>query len=140
MQGENGIVLEKFLVMSKAVYKILLVFTIFAASAFAQNPAKWTLSSDAKDKALKVGDTLSAKLTAEIESGWKLYSTEQPEGGPIATTIKVSEGKQFEVAGKINTTPAATSKVDPLFTGFDGKPLIQSSLRRPRHSPFRLKL
>ncbi len=124
MQGENGIVLEKFLVMSKAVYKILLVFTIFAASAFAQNPAKWTLSSDAKDKALKVGDTLSAKLTAEIESGWKLYSTEQPEGGPIATTIKVSEGKQFEVAGKINTTPAATSKVDPLFTGFDGKPLM----------------
>ena len=124
MQVENGIVLNKFTAMSKAVYKILLVFAVFAASAFAQDPAKWTLSSDAKDKALKAGDTLSAKLTAEIESGWKLYSTEQPEGGPIATTIKVSEGKQFEVAGKITTAPTATSKVDPLFTGFDGKPLM----------------
>ncbi|MEQ1604809.1 MAG: cytochrome c biogenesis protein CcdA [Pyrinomonadaceae bacterium] len=110
--------------MSKAVYKILLIVLVFAASALAQNPAKWTLSSDAKDKVLKTGDTLSAKLTAEIEQGWKLYSTEQPEGGPIATTIKVSEGKQFEVAGKIATTPAATNKVDALFTGFDGKPLI----------------
>ena len=124
VQSENGIVLDKFIVMSKAVYTVLLVLLVFAAAAFAQNPAKWTLTSDAKDKTLNACDTASAKVNAEIESGWKLYSTEQPEGGPIATTIKVTEGKSFELAGKITTIPAATNKVDPLFTGFDGKPLM----------------
>ncbi len=124
MQGENVIVLDKSIGMSKAFYKILLIVLVFAAPAFAQNPAKWSLSSDARDRALNTGDLVATKLTAEIESGWKLYSTEQPDGGPIATTIKVSEGTQFELAGKIASTPAATNKLDPLFTGFDGKPLM----------------
>ncbi len=118
----NDIVFSKFTGMSKAVYKIIFFVLLFAVSAFAQNPAKWSLSSDAKDKSLKSGEAFTAKLTAEIDEGWKLYSTEQPDGGPIATTIKIAEGRPFEIVGKV-VTSRSTSKLDPLFTGFDGKPL-----------------
>ncbi len=59
---------------------------------------------------------------AELDQGWHLYALEQPEGGPIATTIKVTEGKQFTIDGKIES-PKPIVKTDPLFTGADDKPL-----------------
>lgn len=108
--------------MIKVFYTLFFIVAVLASSAIAQNPSTWTLTSDAKGKSLKGGETLSANLKCEIETGWKLYSIEQPEGGPIATTIKVAEGKPFEIAGKV-VSPTAISKTDPLFTGFDGKPL-----------------
>ncbi len=110
--------------MTKAIYKIFFLVLILSGSAFAQNPGKWSLTSEAKGKGLKTGEIFTADLKCEIETGWKLYALEQPDGGPIATTIKIAEGRPFEIGGKINSTPAATSKLDPLFTGFDGKSLM----------------
>ncbi len=101
---------------------ILCVLLISAAAFFAQTPAKWTLSVGDPLKQLNAGDKLRATLKAEIESGWHLYALEQPEGGPIATTIKVSESSPFQLAGKIESQKPI-SKIDPLFTGTDGKPL-----------------
>src|SRR5205814_5116496 len=66
---------------------------------------------------------LNASLKAEIEKGWHLYALEQPEGGPIATTIKVTEGVPFLIDGKI-VSPKTIVRQDPLFTGLDGKPLV----------------
>ena len=108
--------------MSKAGLKILFTVILLSVSVFAQNPAKWSLVSDLKDESLKLGETFNAELKADIESGWHLYALEQPEGGPVATTIKITDGKPFEIADKI-TSPKPTEKTDPLFTGFDGKPL-----------------
>jgi thiol:disulfide interchange protein DsbD len=101
----------------------VLILVLLAAGTLAQNEITWSLDSSGKDKSLNSAETINAELKAVLEPGWKLYSTEQPEGGPIATTIKVSEGSPFELAGK-PAAPGATSKVDPLFTGFDGKPLV----------------
>ena len=103
--------------------QLVLLLAVFVAEAAAQSPITWSLESPAVGKSLAAGESLGAELKATLEEGWKLYSTEQPEGGPIATTIKISEGSPFEVSGKI-AAPGSTSKVDPLFTGFDGKPLI----------------
>ena len=108
--------------MSKAVFKIVFTVILFSSAGFAQNPAKWSLSSDSKDKTLKSADIIKAELKAAIESGWHLYALEQPEGGPVATTIKITEGKTFEISGEI-ASPKPTEKTDPLFTGLDGKPL-----------------
>lgn len=108
--------------MNSFIPRILIAIALFSVSVFAQNPAKWSLSSDTKEATLKAGSTAKAALKAEIESGWKLYALEQPEGGPIATTIKVSEGNPFEISGKIES-PKPKVKLDELFTGFDGKPL-----------------
>jgi len=108
--------------MYRSVSRIIFFVLLFSVAAVAQNPAKWNLTSDAKDTDLKAGDLFKATLNAEIESGWHLYALEQPEGGPIATTIKITEGQTFELAGKIES-PKPIVKQDPLFTGTDGKPL-----------------
>lgn len=104
-------------------FVLLLLPFLLAISAAAQSPAKWSLTSDSKPAQLKTNDKIKVILKAEIESGWHLYALEQPEGGPIATTIKVTEGRPFEIVGKIDSTKP-TIKEDPLFTGTDGKPLV----------------
>jgi len=89
---------------------------------FAQNPTAWSIDSEAKGKDLKSGQDIGIRLNAKIDAGWHLYALEQPEGGPIATTLRVTEGVPFEISGKI-VSPKPIRKVDPLFTGLDGKPL-----------------
>ncbi len=102
--------------------RIIAVAFLFVVSAVAQNPTKWILDSDAKGKSLKAGDSLSVTVKAEVEGDWHLYSLEQPKGGPIATTIKVAEGSQFEIVGKIAEVTKAKIQPDPNFI-IDGKPL-----------------
>jgi len=89
----------------------------------AQSPAKWSLSSDSQATELSKDAKIKVFLKAEIDSGWHLYALEQPEGGPIATTIKITEGKPFEIDGKIGS-PKPIVKDDPLFTGTDGEALV----------------
>jgi len=102
--------------------KAFIFVAILASAALAQNPTKWSIESDAKGKSFKSGEAISVLLKAEVEGDWHLYSLEQPKGGPIATTIKVAEGGQFEIAGKIGETPTPKVQPDPNFI-IDGKPL-----------------
>lgn len=104
------------------VTRIIAVVFLFVVSAVAQNPTKWILESDAKGKSLNAGDTFAVTVRAEVEPGWHLYSLDQPKGGPIATTIKVAEGSQFEIVGKIGEVTKAKVQPDPNFI-IDGKPL-----------------
>ena len=101
--------------------RFLAVIVLLAAAAFGQNPTKWTLESDWKGKDVKAGEAVKAVLKTEVEPGWHLYSLDQPKGGPIATTIKVAEGSQYEISGKIET-PAPKVQPDPNFI-VDGKAL-----------------
>jgi thiol:disulfide interchange protein len=109
--------------MIKLRFATLLITLLLPALAAAQSPAKWRVSLDSTTTQLKSGDRLNASLKAEIGKGWHLYALEQPEGGPIATTIKVTEGMPFIIDGKI-TSPKPIVRQDPLFTGLDGKPLV----------------
>ncbi len=95
--------------------KIFLLILVLPVFVLAQNPAKWSLESDAKGKSLKAGEKFKAALRAEIEDGWHLYALEQPEGGPIATTVKVAENVPFIIEGKIATTPEPVTEFDPNF-------------------------
>jgi len=108
--------------MSKVVFQVLFAIIFLTTVTFAQNPTTWSLATEVKEKQLKSGEAFKVILKADIEAGWHLYALEQPEGGPIATTIKVTEGKPFELSGKI-TSASPISRIDPLFTGLDGKPL-----------------
>ncbi len=107
--------------MHRVLFHFLFLLTLLSSVAFAQNPSKWTLSSEVAGKQVAAGDTFNSELKAEIERGWHLYGLEQPTGGPIATTIKVTEGRTFELGGPIKA-PKATIKADPNFP-IDGKPL-----------------
>jgi thiol:disulfide interchange protein DsbD len=104
----------------KSIYKIniliffgLIIFA-FPIISFGQNPVSWSLESDAKGKTLKSGEKFEAKLKAEIEGKWHLYAIEQPEGGPIPTTVKLPEDSKFIIDGKINSQEPIT-EFDPNF-------------------------
>ncbi|MFM9903035.1 MAG: protein-disulfide reductase DsbD family protein [Pyrinomonadaceae bacterium] len=108
--------------MMRKIGFVYLVFIFIApVLVFSQSPAKWSLSSGNASSQLKSGDKINVSLKAEIENGWHLYALEQPEGGPIATTIKVTEAAPFEIDGSI-TSPKPTIKPDPNFP-VNGKPL-----------------
>lgn len=92
---------------------ILVILFILPLIALGQNPTKWQLTAVASTGAEPVAST-KVELKVEIESGWYLYGLDQPEGGPIATTIKVSEGSPFTLAGSIDAQPAKT-KLDNNF-------------------------
>lgn len=94
--------------------QLCVLFLLFSSAVFSQNPAKWKLDSEAKGKTLKQGENFKASLKAEIEDGWHLYALEQPAGGPIATTIKISDDRSFKINGDIKT-PKPIVKADPNF-------------------------
>jgi len=74
----------------------------FVAGANAQNPVSWTLNST---KSVKAGAKLEVRLSANISSGWYLYSLTQPAGGPNATRITVASEPTFKLAGTIKAPP-----------------------------------
>ncbi|HWP54470.1 MAG TPA: protein-disulfide reductase DsbD domain-containing protein [Pyrinomonadaceae bacterium] len=73
------------------------------------NPIKWAVKAVSIDAA-----RINIELTAEIERGWHLYSTERVEGGPSPTRITVAPNQGFEIAGEIDS-PAPHSAYDPNF-------------------------
>ncbi|MBN1909354.1 MAG: thioredoxin family protein [Pirellulales bacterium] len=44
-------------------------------------------------------------ITADIASGWHIYSITQPKGGPVATVIKVPKTASYEVPGPFEANP-----------------------------------
>src|SRR5258708_7377811 len=98
---------------------LAVVLCFFAATTFAQetdtepNPIKWTIKTNISGQ-VKAGDRFAVELTAQIENGWHLYSTDRVEGGPTPTRITIPSGQSFEVAGEIDS-PAPHSSYDPNF-------------------------
>ena len=107
--------------MHRFTYRLLILFLFLPTVLFAQNPAKWSLDLGGKSGAVKSGESFKALLRAEVESGWHLYATDQPAGGPVPTTIKITEGKLYKLDGDI-ASPQPKVKADPNFQ-VDGKPL-----------------
>lgn len=116
---------SKFATVAMIVRGLNCLFVlVFAATLAAaqQLPIKWSLNAPKEKAQLDAGEKVTVELRAELDSGWKLYALDQPPGGPIATTIKVPEGKSYSIDGEISA-PKPIEKIDPLFTGDDGKPL-----------------
>ncbi len=103
---------------AKTILIILFVVPLFALG---QNPSKWSLAIENSDGKIEAGKNYKAKLTAEVEPGWNLYALDQPEGGPIATTIKAAENSGIEIVGEVRSASPKT-KEDENFK-IDGKPL-----------------
>ncbi len=93
---------------------VAMALAIATAPVYAQDPIKWSVKSDATKKPVKPGDKITARVTAQIDSAWHLYSITQPPGGPITTTISVPAGQPFKLAGKIGA-PKPQVAHDPNF-------------------------
>jgi len=107
--------------MAIKLLRIAFVLAVSACAIAAQDPTRWTLTSDFTGKALESGDLIHATLNAEIDDGWHLYALDQPAGGPIPTTIKIFDGSPFTIDGEI-VSPKAITRPDANFI-VDGKPL-----------------
>jgi DsbC/DsbD-like thiol-disulfide interchange protein len=59
------------------------------------------------------GGLVNVRLTATIDTGWHLYSTTQPPGGPVPTRITV-QSPPFVLAGAV-LFPKPTVHPDPNF-------------------------
>jgi len=100
--------------MKRALVFTFIVVVLSVLGVSAQNPVSWTLESDSKGKPLVVGKTFKARLKATIEAPWHLYAIEQPDGGPIPTTITTAAPETFAIDGKI-TSPKPITKFDENF-------------------------
>lgn len=99
----------------RRLFRIVLLTAFFvsslAVSGQEPDPIKWSIRASAS-----AGDNkmFAVELTARIDTGWHLYSTEKVEGGPSPTRITLSPGQRFELAGEIDS-PAPHSAYDPNF-------------------------
>ena len=89
----------------KSIIQIIVLTAVAVSSTLAQGGEmiKWTLSVEGSDAGKSAA--FEAKLGAQLFNGWHLYSLSQPEGGPIATIIKLTEGQPFRFSDRIRATP-----------------------------------
>ncbi len=89
---------------------LALIF-LLGIGVHAQDPV--SVSMSVRQAKAKPGDKVTAQISVSISGDWKMYSITQGGGGPIPTTIRVSEGI-FKAAG----SPRGTSPkkaMDPNF-------------------------
>jgi thiol-disulfide isomerase/thioredoxin len=96
------------------IIAILSFGTSHATARDNPDPILWTIKTDAAASGVKEGGKFNAQLLATIEEGWRLYSPEQPPGGPMPTRIKAPEGQPFKIAGEMELPPPCV-KFDPVF-------------------------
>jgi thiol:disulfide interchange protein len=90
--------------------------------ASAQDPTKWSLSTGVPGGSVKPGDMFRATLKVDVEPGWHLYALDQLSGGPVPTTIKLSDESPFEIFGEVISDKPKVNH-DPNFV-VDEKPLV----------------
>ncbi len=97
------------------MYRITLLLLLslgIEAASMAQmlDPVKWEFS---KQKVTEGKYLL--KATAELDSGWHIYSKDIAEGGPIPLSWTFKENKQFQLVGTFQEKGNAKEKYDPNF-------------------------
>lgn len=71
------------------------LFSFFGSIAQTQNPVTWTAAY--KSISATEGEII---MTAKIDKGWHTYSQRPTEAGPIPTSFKFVESKQYKLVGK----------------------------------------
>ncbi len=98
----------------QSLWAVTLV-TVLTACVLAQddspgnlNPVKWSAKPEAT-KPVKIGEQFSIQLTAEIEDGWHLYSTEEMPMGPKPTRIGLAANQPFEMPDSVESPMPKTA-------------------------------
>ena len=103
----------------KRISRIVRICFAIASVAFcatktawaAEDPVTWTLTLESKSVA--PGGSVLASLTAEVQSGWHVYSLTTPKGGPIPTTVRLADNPS--IASVRIFQPGPERKMDPNF-------------------------
>ncbi len=103
--------------MSKYVKKIgtslliLMCLMVWNLSAQVVSPVKWTFEQK------KISDKeVEVIFNASIDSGWHLYGTDLPDGGPVSTSIKFTpDSTNYQFAGALISLTKPIKKFDSIF-------------------------
>ncbi len=121
--------------------KISILFTLVFVSLFINaqivNPTKWEFDSK------QVGNEVDLIFTASIDSGWHLYDTYLPEGGPIATSFVFEDSTLFDFVGEILKDPQPEIHFDETFQMnvgyFNNQVVLTQKIKLKSDSPVEIK-
>src|SRR5262249_41371074 len=121
-QGRRKLKEEMFKRWSKGQMgqPVMLLITIVVLSNLrvpaqeVENPITWSLKAETPAISHQPGAEFRILLIARIETGWHLYSPEQPPGGPIPTRITLPAEQPFKLKAEIET-PLPRIELDPNF-------------------------
>jgi thiol:disulfide interchange protein len=82
----------------------------FFANGQIQDPVGWKFSAKQLD-----GQKYEVLFEASIDMGWHLYSTDNPEGGPIPTSFIFNENNNYKLIGKAKPLGKAKTEFDEIF-------------------------
>ena len=95
--------------MKNVVFGILTFLFAINLNAQILDPVSFTTSIE------KISETdYNLVVTANIDSGWHLYSQHVPEDGPIATAFQFKSNDQFQLVGETSEGKGHTVD-DPVF-------------------------
>ena len=84
---------------------LLLALTVTANAA---PPTPIHFSATAPTHAVKAGSKFDLTLHATIDPGWHLYALTEPEDGPVATEINLTEGDPAQFLSATQSKPRTT--------------------------------
>jgi len=96
---------------------VALLLLSASAHAAPKSPAQWHVKT--VPSTAKAGTKIAITVSGQIDPGWHLYALEEPEGGPIATVVGLTEGDPADLLSVDESKPIVID--DPLFhlrTGF----------------------
>ena len=95
---------------------VLVGLSVGVASAAPRPPVTWRVKAVGP---VKAGARFTVTLAGAIDPGWHLYALTEPDGGPVATEIALTEGDPADLLRVEQSKPKVI--FDPLFnvaTGF----------------------
>jgi len=95
----------------KKLSLVIAVIVLTSTASFSQifNPVKWSVATKKTSATEAV-----VFIKATIENGWHIYSQTVGEGGPIPTSFKFKNGKDFTLVGK-TAEPKPKTKFEEVF-------------------------
>lgn len=82
--------------MKKIVAIVFCLFAFLGARSQGQNPVTW--HAVYKSISATEGEII---ITPKVEKGWHTYSQKVTADGPVATSFKFTESKQYTLVGKV---------------------------------------
>jgi hypothetical protein len=105
-------------IATTCIFAATLVALVPLSAHAAKPPVDWQIKNP-PTKSVRPGAKLNLVLSGKIASGWHLYALEEPNGGPVATVIGLTEGDPADLIRVEESKPKML--LDPLFnlqTGF----------------------
>lgn len=93
---------------------LLFLFLCTGLQSFAQltKPVIWNLNQ----RSLSNKGEIELSITAKIQSGWHIYSTKLPDGGPVKTSFTFTpDSSCFRLIGETTPLSAPTKEFDKIF-------------------------